>query len=227
MERAEVGGQGDLWRQVRRWWWALPLLAAAGAAVWLFGSGGPRSDAEVAPAAVDVSVIAGKGPQSSDARQRTIAVDVKGAVRSPGVYQLAPGSRVKEAVEAAGGVLESGRLDGINLAAKLEDGGMVVVPGGPAGGNAPVSGSHAAVAASPPAAGDGNGGSPVSGGVVHLNSGSVEEIDRLPGIGKSKAEAIVRYRQEHGPFPSVDRLRDVPGIGPKLLERIRSRVDLQ
>ncbi|MBX6396112.1 MAG: ComEA family DNA-binding protein [Alicyclobacillaceae bacterium] len=158
-----------------------------------------------------------------DDSARKIAVDVKGAVRAPGVYHLPVGARVQEAVEAAGGALDSAGLDGINLAAKLEDGSMVVVPRRPvqdATGRGPALSEQNL---------SGERGANVedSGDVVHLNSAKAEDIDRLPGIGRSKAEAIVKFREEHGPFSSVDKLEEVPGIGPKLVERIRNQVDLQ
>ncbi|MBE3552852.1 MAG: ComEA family DNA-binding protein [Kyrpidia tusciae] len=225
----------SLARVVQKGWWIVPLVLLAGA--WFLWSERSRSDSDAVPvsAAVETEILAGRGPGISSSR--TMAVDVKGAVRTPGVYELPPGARVKEAVEAAGGALESAELSGINLAAKLEDGAMVVVPVKPSAateaGNSSLSreglrGGQAGPAGQTPGTPVGSGPTaPASGGMVHINSGSVEDIDRLPGIGRSKAEAIVQYRLEHGPFSSVDRLEDVPGIGPKLVERIRPQVDLQ
>ncbi|MCL6575869.1 MULTISPECIES: ComEA family DNA-binding protein [Kyrpidia] len=221
-------------RAVRKGWWALLLVLVAGA--WFLWSEGVQPGSDALPAVVETELLAGRGPGAPSSR--TIAVDVKGAVQTPGVYQLPPGSRVKEALDAAGGALEAAELAGINLAAKLEDGAMVVVPvkptavteaGHPSLPEANLHGEQAggtnaqAALTSAESAPATSG----SGGIVHINSGSVDDIDRLPGIGKSKAEAIVQYRLEHGPFSSVDRLEDVPGIGPKLVERIRSQVDLQ
>jgi competence protein ComEA len=124
------------------------------------------------------------------------------------VYQLAAGSRVADAVRAAGEALPDAVLDAVNLAALVADGEQIYVPrAGEAAGPAVGAGA----ASTPPAA------------PLDLNTATVEQLDTLPGIGPVTAAAIVRHRDEVGPFTSVDQLLDVPGIGPS---RLASLIDL-
>lgn len=141
-----------------------------------------------------------------------VVVHVSGAVASPEVYRLPGGSRVADALAAAGGPLPDAVLDSLNLARPLTDGEQVVVPvvGAPVtGAAAPAPG--AAGALSPATRPDGK---------LDLNRATTGELDTLPGIGPVLAERIVSYREEHGPFKAVGRLRDVPGIGEKTFQRL-------
>ena len=136
-----------------------------------------------------------------------VVVHVAGAVASPGVRRLPPGSRVVDALDAAGGALPGADLARVNLAAPLVDGQQVLVPRrGPPG----------AAAAIP--------GAPGSGAKVSLASATLEQLDELPGIGPVTAQKILDYRSEHGSFRSVDELDDVPGIGPTRVEQLRDLV---
>jgi competence protein ComEA len=141
-----------------------------------------------------------------------VVVHVVGAVRRPGLYRLAQGARIADAVARAGGATRKADLAAVNLAAPLADGEQVVVP--PRG---------AAVGAS---AGDGGaagaGGAPA--GPVHLSTATLEELDALPGVGPVTAQKILDYRDAHGAFTSVDELDAVPGIGPARLEQLRELV---
>ncbi|MDI3327014.1 MAG: ComEA family DNA-binding protein [Alicyclobacillaceae bacterium] len=196
----------------------LAAAAALGYGWWKSGAGEPveRMD-QVAEARLESGEggAAGTSAVQRGSGKGGVVVDVKGAVRNPGVYVLPQGARVREAVEAAGGVSEGADLSGINLAAKVEDGALIRIP------------ERRKVEQAGAGRGGGSTAGPGDGERVHLNSGTAEEIDRLPGIGKSKAEAIVKFRETQGPFQTVDQLRNVPGIGPKLIDRIRDKVDLQ
>lgn len=142
-----------------------------------------------------------------------VVVHVAGAVAAPGVYELAAGSRVGDAVTAAGGPALDGVLDAVNLAAPLTDGQQVYVPrAGETSGSAP------------PSAGPSAGGAPEQPGPLDLNAATEEELLALPGVGPVLAAAIVRHRDETGPFTSVDGLLDVSGIGPARLESLRDLV---
>jgi competence protein ComEA len=136
-----------------------------------------------------------------------VVVDVVGAVRRPGLYRLAQGARVADAVARAGGSTRKADLSLVNLAALVSDGEQVVVPR---------RGSAVAAGAS--------SGSGVPPGPVHLNSATVEQLDTLPGVGPVTAQKIVDYRQKHGAFTSVDELDAVSGIGPARLDQLRDLV---
>lgn len=142
--------------------------------------------------------------------RREIAVHVAGAVAHPGVYRLPSGSRVADAVAKAG-PLPDADLDALNLAKVLKDGEKIPVPSKLTEATAPG-------APAPAGAAKGTGS---TGGKVNINTADVNELDRLPGIGPALAERIVRYREENGPFTSVDDLLNVSGIGEKKLEALR------
>lgn len=140
-----------------------------------------------------------------------LRVHVTGAVAHPGVLRLPPDSIVADAIAAAGGSTALAQLEALNLAAPVHDGDRILVPGGPV--DAP--------AGSPRAP----GATPLEATHIPLNRATAAELDLLPGIGPSLANAIVEYRQTHGPFDTVDQLLDVPGIGPSKLAAIRDLVD--
>ncbi|MEV8564678.1 ComEA family DNA-binding protein [Streptomyces sp. NPDC051322] len=134
-----------------------------------------------------------------------IVVDVSGKVRQPGVRQLPAGSRVADALRAAGGVEDGEDTAGLNRARVLTDGEQVVVGGPPAQqGSTEGSGNGA------PA-----GGAAVPVGPVSLNTATVDQLDTLPGVGPVLAQHIIDYRTQHGGFSSVDELREVNGIGDR------------
>ena len=135
-------------------------------------------------------------------------VHVAGAVRRPGVYTLRSGARVRDAVRRAGGASGRGDANAINLAAKVVDGAQVIVP-------LKAGKAIAGVAAGPAAA---------STAPVSLGNATAEQLDTLDGVGPATAEKIIQWRTEHGGFTSVDDLGEVPGIGPKKLEALRSQV---
>jgi competence protein ComEA len=118
------------------------------------------------------------------------------------------GSRVDDAITAAGGPTRKAQLDTVNLAAPVADGEQIVVPGGVAGGVA---------AASSPA-----GSSPSA--PLDLNSATLEQLEALPGIGPVTAQKILDYRQQHGAFHAVSELEGVPGIGPAHMAQLKGLV---
>ena len=138
-----------------------------------------------------------------------LVVDVAGAVRRPGLYRLPHGSRVADAVAKAGGATGKAAMDGVNLAAPLADGELVVVPlRTPAGGAVAPTGASSAATSGP----------------VSLSTATVEQLDALPGIGPVTAQKIVDYRAAHGAFQSVDELDAISGIGPAKLDQLRGLV---
>jgi competence protein ComEA len=158
-----------------------------------------------------VEIRAPTAAPSVEASPGVLIVHVAGWVRRPGVYELHDGDRVIDAIEAAGGPRKGAELAGLNLAALLTDAQQVLVPRAAEEG-----------ATAPMAPTDGtSGGAPE---LVNLNTATPEELETLPGIGEVLAGAIVAYREEHGPFTSVDQLIDVSGIGEVTLEEIRDLV---
>jgi competence protein ComEA len=138
-----------------------------------------------------------------------VVVHVVGAVRQPGLYRLARGKRVADAVARAGGATGRADLALINLAAAVADGQQIVVPARAAPGSG---------AAAP--AGEGGAVS----GPVSLSAATLEQLDALPGIGPVTAQKIVDYREQHGSFSSVRELDAIPGIGPARLEQLKGLV---
>lgn len=159
-----------------------------------------------------------------------ITVHVAGAVVRPGVVELPSGSRMHEALAAAGGATGSADPDRLNLAAVLEDGQKIFVPeqgqpealpgdvGDAADGGA---GAGAGDPAGSGSAGAGDGASgPAGGGRINLNTAGLEELGTLPRVGPVLAQRIVDWRRQHGRFQAVEELDAVEGIGPKLLEAL-------
>src|SRR5829696_4644371 len=143
-----------------------------------------------------------------------LVVHVAGAVRDPGVYRLAAGARVDDAVTRAGGATRRADLGGLNLAAELEDGRQVLVPvrAGAAGGAAPAAGAAAAA--------------PAPGQPLNLNTATLEQLDTLSGVGPLTAQKILDFREEQGGFGSIEELDEIPGIGEKRLATLREEVTL-
>jgi competence protein ComEA len=174
------------------------------------GAGG--ADGEPVVKEGDPAASAG-APDAVGTPGAEIVVDVSGKVRDPGIHSLPTGSRVADALRAAGGVRPGTNTDGLNRARFLVDGEQVVV-----GGPAPVQGSGAGGAAT----GGTAGAAPSA--PVSLNTATVEQLDTLPGVGPVLAQHIIDYRTQHGGFRSVDELRDVNGIGERRFADLRNLV---
>ena len=139
--------------------------------------------------------------------EAALLVHVDGAVAVPGVYELSDGDRVKDAVEAAGGLAEGADTSGMNLAARVADGDKVYVP---------LEGEEAPDADA--------GGSGTRDPLVNINTATEEELDELPGVGESTARAIVEDRERNGPFALPEDLMRVSGIGEKKFERLEAMI---
>jgi competence protein ComEA len=177
---------------------ALALLGSALVGWWVLRTPAASSSRAAPPTtsyppAVSVSTAATLGE---------ITVQAAGSVRRPGVYRVRVPARAVDVVQAAGGATTDGDLDGVELAAPVHDGDRVVVP--KIGALPSPTSKHA------PATGP-----------VDLNRASAAELDRLPGVGPATAQAIVTYRDRHGPFAAVDGLRNVPGVTAAKLSRWR------
>lgn len=209
-----------------------PLLAR----LWSLGRQRPRmvAGAGVAASAVvalSVLLIALRGappqpelllPQATPAASPTsvesaqIYVHAAGAVAEPGLYRLQRGARVADLLEAAGGPAGDASVDGLNLAARLEDGQRVYVPRVGEVDPAAAVGERG-VTDDPAMAGQ-------SGLAVNLNTATQTELEELPGVGPSTALAILDYRKRNGRFRAVDELLEVRGIGPAKFEGLKDLV---
>lgn len=185
----------------------LAVLAAGVGAWWaLRPPPPPPEDAlpfvQQVPAPVSTTVAVGHD---------LVVVHVDGAVRFPGVHELRVGSRIADAIDAAGGLTAAADRRQINLAQIVGDGQRIWVP---------VEGEEVAVVVGAGVGGAAEGG----GGVVALSTAPPSALETLPGIGPSLAAAIVDHREREGPFASVDDLLAVPGIGPAKLDALRDLV---
>ncbi|KLV27341.1 DNA binding and uptake late competence protein [Niallia circulans] len=143
-------------------------------------------------------------------------VDVKGAVKNPGVYEANDGERVNDMIEKAGGILKDGEKNAVNFAMKVTDEMIIYVPyigeeGEAANGNAV--GNETAV--------------PSNEGTVNINKASETELLELPGVGPSKAAAIVEYREQNGGFSTKEDLKNISGIGEKTYEKLESFISIK
>lgn len=169
------------------------------AAMPALGSAPPPRPSSPGSGAASVPVSA-----AVSAPAEVVVVDVAGKVRRPGLYRLGAGSRVDDAVRAAGGALPGVDLSSLNLAAKVVDGQQILV--GLAGAAPPAAGSGGS-------GGAGRGATGAATGPVSLNSATLEQLETLPGVGPVLAQHILDWRADHGSFRSVEQLNDVPGIG--------------
>ena len=180
-------------------------------------------DVPVSPAGTGVTPTSATGAATGAATAATspageVVVHVVGAVHHPGLVRLPAGSRVVDAVRAAGGTTASARPASVNLARLLVDGEQLVVQ---RRGSGPL-----AAAAGPAGAVGSVGATPAPSAPVDLNSATLETLDALPGIGPVLAQRILDWRSSHGRFTSVDELGEVSGIGEKLLAQLSPLVTL-
>lgn len=137
----------------------------------------------------------------------SIYVDIKGAVNNPGVFEATPGERVNDMIQRAGGFTNEADQTQVNLAQKVHDEMSIIVP---TTGDVIENASNNEIGSEK----------------VHLNSASKEEIETLSGIGPSKAEAIIAYREENGLFQSLEDLLNVSGIGEKTIEQLQDSIQV-
>ena len=182
---------------MKNWsWWLILFLGvllglASGAAVYVISR---------QPTGRPIDLI----PQPTPA---PILIHVAGAVKEPGVYQLDPSSRVQEAVDLAGGLLDNANPDSINLAGFLQDGQRIYVPA--------IGETNKSETLIEPGA---------QGQLIDLNTADIAELITLPGIGEDRAAAIITYRNQIGGFKTIEQIQDIEGIGSATFEKLKSLI---
>ena len=166
--------------------------------------------AEVAAVSKD-SVSENEVKKEEPVEQDLITVDVKGAVKAPGIYDLPVGSRVNDAVQKAGGLTEQADSKSLNLAQKVSDEALVYVP---------TKGEEAVSQQT----GSGTVSSTSKEKKINLNKASLEELKQVKGLGGKRAQDIIDHRETNGKFKSVDELKKVSGIGAKTIEKLKDYV---
>lgn len=142
--------------------------------------------------------------------QRPMIVHITGAVPRPGVYALPQGARVQDGISAAGGFLAEAEKTNINLAQALEDGEKIDIPF--------IEGASPVLATPLPEV------ETITTELININTASIAELDTLPGIGPTTAQKIIDYRDQNGPFVSIEDIVNVSGIGPASYERLKDLI---
>lgn len=182
----------------------LAVVAIVAAVVVVFAAA-RAIDERAAPAIIIDNAIVQPG----------LVVDLRGEVARPGVYELPAGSRLDDAVAAAGGLTPEAELSQLNMAARLQDGSVVTVP------------SVAVLTPQDSGVDEGAGpraGGGQAGGRINLNTASAAELDTLPGVGEVTAGRIIAFREANGPYRSIDDLVHVQGISMKTVNGLRDLV---
>ena len=206
----------DEWKE--KWEsWSLSAKAAVigGILLILVGVGGLFSKKEESvegTTVVETTMLAEK-TEVSTTQETVIFVDIKGAVKNPGVYQMKVGDRVKDALDAAGGLTAEADSQKVNLAQRVEDQMVIVVPKVGEESEAIPAGATSKEASKE--------------GKVNINTATVEELKTLKGVGEKKAEAIIEYRKKNGSFKTKEDLMKVRGIGKKLFDSFQERIVTQ
>jgi competence protein ComEA len=144
-----------------------------------------------------------------------VVVEMRGEIETPGVYELSPEARLQDAITAAGGLTEEADLSTVNLARRLRDGELIVIVPEPVPGSTP----------RVPLADAGDAPNADESRVrININTATSAELEALPGVGEVLATRIVEYREQNGPFRSVDDLIHVEGISDRVIDEMRDRV---
>lgn len=206
----------DEWKE--KWEsWSLSAKAAVigGVLLILVGVGGLFFQKEESVEEIEavVTTVLAEKTEVSTTQETVIFVDIKGAVKNPGVYQMKVGDRVKDALDAAGGLTDEADSQKVNLAKRLEDQMAIVVPKvGEEAEEIPAGETRKEATKE---------------GKVNINTATVEELKTLKGVGEKKAEAIIEYRKKNGSFQTKEDLMKVRGIGKKLFESFQERIVTQ
>ena len=206
----------DEWKEKwESWSLAVKGTVIAGVLLLLVGVGGllPKKEEAVEETEAVVTTVLAEKTEENTTLEAVIFVDIKGEVKKPGVYQMKVGDRVKDALDAAGGLTAEADSQKVNLAQRVEDQMVIVVPKVGEEAEAIPAGATSKEASNE--------------GKVNINTATVEELKTLKGVGEKKAEAIIEYRKKNGSFKTKEDLMKVRGIGKKLFESFEERIVTQ
>ena len=147
-----------------------------------------------------------------------LMIDISGAVKTPGVYQLPQESRMQGVIQMAGGLIPDANTSAVNMAARLMDGQKIIIP---------LEGEEIPITKSNPVEEISGATSVADMQPININTATQEELETLPGIGPSKAAAIIEYRSSHGPFTTLEDILEVSGIGEKTLDGFKDWIVIQ
>jgi len=206
----------DEWKEKwESWSQAVKGAVIGGVLLLLVGVGGllPKKEEAVEESEALVTTVLAEKTEENTTLEAVIFVDIKGEVKKPGVYQMKVGDRVKDAIDAAGGLTAEADSQKVNLAQRVEDQMVIVVPKvGEEAEAIPAGATSKEVSKE---------------GKVNINTATVEELKTLKGVGEKKAEAIIEYRKKNGSFKTKEDLMKVRGIGKKLFESFEERIVTQ
>ena len=197
---------------------------------WRRGASNHKAPVTPRVASLSTRVATSPAPEtkrSSPTKEAALYVDIKGAVKHPGVYKIASNERVSTVIQRAGGLLEQADIQRVNLAQKLADQAVIYIPRvdeETVGECVTFIEQPSATTTTAPTSGATS--TSTAEGKVNLNTASKDDLTKLTGIGPKKAEQILAYRQEHGAFKSIDEIKQVSGIGEKTFTSIKDQLTI-
>nr|WP_241254452.1 helix-hairpin-helix domain-containing protein [Brevibacillus sp. SYP-B805] len=221
----------EIWERYGRWLSAAGILLFLGLSFYLY-RGAERTGSLPLETPVYAAEVKDAGQERNDEQNGTIPpqqesappmyADIKGSVKRPGMYAFQPNERVAHLLAKAGGLTPEADPLQVNLAQPLTDGMSIWIPAKGEKGNAsfpcaPPQSLH-------PAQRTAAAGAAPSTGKVNINTATLQELQTLPGIGETRAQAILAYREKNGPFDKPEQLKNIAGIGDKTFERLKDRV---
>lgn len=153
--------------------------------------------------------------ENIEVKEEKILVDIKGEIKKPGVYELDKGSIVEDLIKLAGGITDKGTLDTINRAQELKKNEAILIPNKDELKEAKAFNNTSIKS---------NIDNSSENELININTADSDELNKINGIGKSKAEAIIKYREENGGFKSIEEIKNVSGIGDATFEKIKSSI---
>ena len=155
-----------------------------------------------------------KGENQLTKGTKMIVVEIKGEVANPDVYEISEGSIIRDLITKAGGLTNEANIDKINRADKLRDNQLIVIPN-----KNELSNANTNINVS-------KEGNTAEDGIININTASLEELQKINGVGEVKAKSIINYRETNGGFKSIDEMKNIEGIGDKTFEKMKDQITI-